>query len=285
MAYTLSDILQQIYRDFGQTEEFQATGGSATTCVNSFWGDLENPPEETRFKGSYLFVVRDAGGAGASPEGRWARISAYNTETWTLTHESVTDAIVSGDWCMFASTKTFPLFDSISQINRGLKELGYLPTPDTSLTSASNQTEYTIPSSLQGRKMYEVWVQGQTTDSNDNQWTPINGWKQLSDTLIYIPQLDSGYTIKLGGWSLHAPLTSYNSTLNVNIPLTLAVTAGKVAILEQYIAKNADDTEKSWRAMYDESLRQREEYKKELGIYLPRERKNSVMFGPISFGE
>lgn len=280
MAETLSTLLQQVYRDTGQSEEFAATGGSTTSVVNSFWGDLDAQPEDTKFKGSYVFVVRDAGGASAAPEGEYQRITAYDG-TSTLTTAAFTVAVAAGDWCMFASTRTFPLFDTISAINRGLQDLGYLRVEDTSLTSVASQTEYTIPASLRGRPLWGVWLEG-NDDANDNQWIPVNGYKLLDSTTLYIPQLAEGYTIKLGGWGLHSALTAYNSALSVYVPKPLAVASAKVAMLEGFIAKNGDNVEKSWRAMYDEALRQRETFKKELGIWRPQPHRNVLQFGEVS---
>ncbi len=49
MAFTLTNILQNLYSGLGQTPNntgvFEATGGSATTFVNTNWQYLESPPE------------------------------------------------------------------------------------------------------------------------------------------------------------------------------------------------------------------------------------------------
>lgn len=279
MADTLSTIRQQVYFELGQTEEFLATGTPTTTAVrNSFWGDLDNPPEESKFKNSYLAIAWDAAGASAAPEGEWGRITAFNTTDWELTISAVTSAVGAGDRCMFVSTKVFPLFEMDRAINTGLKKLGYLRKEDTSLTTANNQTEYTIPATLRGRPLWGVWVEG-NDDANDNQWIPINGYEVLDSTTLYIPQYLSGYTIKLGGWALHDDLTAYNSALSVYVPKPLAVAAGGAELLKAYIGKNADDTEKSWRAMFDQFTQEREMQMARLDIWRPEPHRNRLEWG------
>lgn len=284
MAETLSTIRQQLYFELGQTEEFYATGIPTTTAVrNSFWGDLENNPEVTKFKNSYLAIAWDAGGAGAAPEGEWGRITDFDTVNFELTISAVSAAVGVGDRCMFVSTKVFPLFEADRAINTGLKKLGYLRSEDTSLTTAADQTEYTIPASLRGRPFWGVWVQN-LSDANDNQWTPVN-YEILTSTTFYIPQQTAGYTIKLGGWALHDDLTAYNSALSVYVPKPLAVAAAGAELLKAYIGRNADDTEKSWRAMFDQFVQERELYSARLDIFRPDHRRNRLEWGATMLGQ
>ncbi len=78
MAFLLTNLLQNIYSDLGQTPNntgiFFATGGSATTFVNANWNLLESQPETDVFKNMYVFVTKDAtvaAGEDALDEG-WA---------------------------------------------------------------------------------------------------------------------------------------------------------------------------------------------------------------------
>jgi len=110
----LSNLLQKVYSDLGQTPknygQFVATGGSTTTFVNSGFGELESPPETDAFKNMIAFVVRDAGGVSASPEGKFKRITAYDDSTYTGTLEAtITDSIASGDRLMIATQNSFPV--------------------------------------------------------------------------------------------------------------------------------------------------------------------------------
>lgn len=268
MAELLTNIVQQLAVDLGQAEEFTATGGSATTTINTGWNALDDPPEEERFKGHYIIVKRDVGGAGASPEGKFALISAYNVDTQTLTHATVADAVASGDSILFVSTSMFPFLDMITAVNRGLRDLGMFSFVDRTLTTATQQTEYSLPANV--IEITDVRIQTDT-DSNDNQYVSIGGWKLIHPTttlstapILYIPQQASGYTIEVhyNGW--HPELTSYSDIVNKFIPKPLVVAAAKVALLEGYINRNYGNIDQHWKNMYAEALRQRDIYKMEL---------------------
>jgi len=177
----LSNLLQKVYSDLGQTPknygQFTATGGSATTFVNTAWGDLESPPETDAFKNMIAFVVSDAGGANASPEGKWGKISAYADSTYMGTIATVTDAIASGDRIMIVSQDKFPLDQVIFCVNRALENLGTIELVNTSLTSASDQTEYAVPLALKNRRPLAIYYQGDTSDSNNNNWIPVSSYR------------------------------------------------------------------------------------------------------------
>ena len=97
MAFLATNLVQNILSELGQLEPnfglFEATGGSATTFVNTGFGNFENPPEQDVFKNYLAIVVRDAAGANAAPEGKWSVCSAYADDTFTGTIATVTDAI------------------------------------------------------------------------------------------------------------------------------------------------------------------------------------------------
>jgi len=121
MAQTLSNLLQTIYSDLGQTPKnigsFSATTNStATQFVNTDWQYLENPPETDSLKGMYLFVASDAGGLSASPEGKWRRITGYTDSTYTGTIATTTDAITAGDRCVIAKQDLFPIEEVITRV-------------------------------------------------------------------------------------------------------------------------------------------------------------------------
>lgn len=239
----LSNLLQKVYSDLGQTPknygQFTATGGSATTFVNSAWGDLESPPETDAFKNMIAFIVRDAGGANASPEGKWSKVSAYADATYTGTIATVTDAIASGDWIMLVSQDKFPLEQVIFCVNRALENLGTIELINTSLTSAANQTEYAVPIALKNRKPLAVYYQGNTNDSNDNNWVHVSSYRFEGATpgsagTLYLPQLPSGRTIRIVYEGVHPLVTDYNSYISETIHPEVLTAAAIVEVLAWY---------------------------------------------------
>ena len=239
----LSNLLQKVYSDLGQTPknygQFVATGGSATTFINTAWGDLESPPETDAFKNMIAFVVRDAGGANASPEGKYSKISAYADSTYTGTIATVTDAIASGDRIMIVSQDKFPLDQVIFCVNRALENLGTIEYPDTSLTSAANQTEYAVPVTLKNKKPKAVYYQGITNDTNNNAWIPVSSYRFEGSTggttgTLYLPQLPTGRTIKLVCDRIHPVVSDYNSYISESIHPEVATNAVVLEVLSWY---------------------------------------------------
>lgn len=283
MALLLTDIVQQVAIDLGQHEAFTATGGSATTTVNTNWNILDDPPEEESIKGKYIVITKDAGGAGASPQGRWALISSYAVDTYTITHATVTDAVASGDECLLVSQSVFPFLDIVKAVNKGLYDVGWATFVDRSLTTAANQTEYSLPANV--IEVVDVRIQGITTDANDNQYYSITDWKVIPPTttlstapLLYIPQYLAGYTIEIWYNGYHPELTAYSDIIQKYISKPLLVAATKAALLESYINKNGSKVDQSWKNMYSEAVQQRDILKQEQPIMKHKRKKLGLLW-------
>lgn len=270
---TLTDILQKMGEDFGIMNEFTATGGTATTTINTAFANEAEPPDEEAFKNNYLFCRRDAGGAGASPEGRYALISAYAPTTYTITHATLTTAPASGDEMAVMKQNVFTLKEMINAVNRGLRKIGVFTFKDTtSIVIADAQTEYSLPSGV----LELLDVQIQTNDnSNDNTWASVPDWKIIPATsamsaepLLYIPQLTTGYDIQLVYNGYHPQLTTYDSVIYKFIPEELVIASSKVVLLEGYINSKSGSAKKHWGDMYAEALRQFNE----LRVMMPTQR-------------
>lgn len=249
MAFLLTNLVQNILSELGQVEPyfgmFDATGGSATTFVNTNFGSYENPPEQDVFKNYLAIVVRDAGGASASPEGKWAVCSSYADSTYTGTIATVTDAIAAGDTIMLAKQDKFPISQIIFSINRGLESLGDIPgNADTSLTAAANQTEYSIPVSVK-RGLKQVWVQGKTNDANDNQWVQIHDRRNDpavggTAATLYLPQISTGHTIRLIYDGVHPVVSAYSDVINEYIHPRVATAVSIIKLLEWFNRQDAN---------------------------------------------
>lgn len=250
MAFLASNLVQNILSELGQLEPifglFDATGGSATTFVNTNFGNPENPPEQDSFKNYLAIVVRDAAGAGASPEGRWAACSAYADATYTGTIATVTDAITSGDTIMLAKQDKFPLSQIMFAMNRGLESLGDLPlNADTSLTTVSEQTEYSIPVAVK-RGLKQIWI-----DYNDG--VPVlvtDSRNELTGTgtasTLFIPATDAGYTLRLVYDGVHPVISAYNSTINEYVHPRVATCASIIKLLEWYNRRDENQASDSY---------------------------------------
>jgi hypothetical protein len=127
---TASSILQLALTKMGRGVYYgtTATGGSNSTFVDTKMGTTYSATD--LLNGSCI-VTRDAGGAGAAPEGEYARISSYDgngTGTiQTLAGGNLSAAIASGDTIMVVLPR-IPLVEMIRALNETLQSFGRLPT-------------------------------------------------------------------------------------------------------------------------------------------------------------
>lgn len=268
MAFLATNLVQNILSELGQIDPniglFDAINGSATTFVagssTAGFGLLENQPETDAFKGYLAIVVRDAAGLGASPEGKWGIVSGYVDTTWTGTIPTVTDAIAVGDTIMLAKQDKFPLSQIMFAINRGLESLGDLPNnPDTSLTTAANQTEYDIPVAVK-RGLKQIWIQGRTNDSNDNQWRRV--YDRRNDpavggtaSVLYIPQYPASRTIRLIYDGAHPVISAYSSVISEYVHPKIAICASIVKLLEWYNRRDENQESDSYFLWLEQEYR------------------------------
>lgn len=238
----LSDLIQNIYSDLGQTDpiigNFVATGGSATTFINTDWANLENPPEEDAIKGRYAFIVATTDGL--APQGKWSKVSAYVDSTNTATIATVTELIGAGDVIMLPKQDNFPLQEVIARVNRALTNLGNIVVPDTSITSTGDGY-YTVPLTLKNKRPRSVWY-----GSDADGWYPVSDWvfePAAAGTTgkIFLPSVASGYTIKLMYYGIHPYVSTYNASIYEPIHPKVATLASIVELLTWY--NNRDENQ------------------------------------------
>lgn len=233
MTYTLFDLTYRVARELGLTQEGVATGGSATTLIDTV---MREEADDYWNKGT-VWVLRDAGGAGAAPEKEYATVSDFVQATSTLTISAVTAAIAGGDRYALAM-KQVPLHIIIQKINQAIQDLGPVPYADiTSITTADDQTEYSLPVAAK-RDLLQVRIQTVDDDANDNRWIEVpGGWEvQQADPgaqpRLIIQQFTSGYDLKLVYLANHPALEVATATLSEYIPVERIVIPAVLACLE-----------------------------------------------------
>lgn len=243
--------LGQVEPQFGL---FDVTGGSTTTFVNTNFGNFENPPEIDVFKNYLAIVVRDAGGAGASPEGQWGVCSAYVDSTYTGTIATLGAAITSGDTIMLAKQDRFPLSQIIWSINKGLQSLGDLPdNPYETITAVSGTEEYDIPVSIK-RGLKRVYVDDSGT------WREIGFRVELTgagtESMLYIPEDTSG-TLRLVYDGEHANLKDFDDTINEYVHPEIVVKSAILKLLEWYNRQDTNQDSQSYHLWLEGQYRER----------------------------
>jgi hypothetical protein len=265
----LTHVLQQLYRRLGGFI-VRATGGSTTTLIDTKLADkLADGNEDDIYNLGTVIVTKDAGGAAAAPEGEFSYVTDYVASSTTLTFSpAITTAIAANDRVLVAPPD-FPLDDMIEQVNDALKYLSRVPRYDTSITTAANQTEYTLPLAVKGRQILNVEMQGITTDANDNRWRPLAGWQEGfaaagTTGTFRLPQLATGYIIRIAYLAEHARVSAYDDFIDEHFDRNLvnaAVYAHAMAWKNETdgLAGGADQStlmleQKAW-SQFDRELR------------------------------
>jgi hypothetical protein len=236
MAFTFSNLAQNLYFNLGQVDArglFTATGGSATTIVNSSWGSLPDPPEEDFAKSYLALVTRDAGGLGAAPELEYSLVSAYVDSSNTLTVGTIT-AVASGDSIMLAAQDKFPIEAVLFAANRALQKLGDIVLTDESITTSGTDQYYAIPVALKRQPPLAVYYK---RDSDAYKDIPVPNWKFFPATAgtagsIHIPDPLDDETLVLYYKGVHPQLTAYSSVIIETIHPDIAILATQIALFE-----------------------------------------------------
>lgn len=231
MAFTLSDLLQGAYRDLGDAIITKVTGGSTTTAIlGNLLNDLTD--DDILLNGA-LFVVRDAGGASAAPEGQFSRITQFDSATGTCTlADTLTSAIASGDMVMVVKAQ-YPIDTMIELANDALELIGKIPL-ETTLTTADNTTGYTLgvayihmtPSRVQ-------YCPDTTSDVRVDLFDYyMSNTAPGSDPKLFLPQLPAGRTVYLTYYATHPKVTTYSGVIEETIDPKLARTAMRLIALK-----------------------------------------------------
>lgn len=219
MSYKLTNSLQNLWRSLGQLTTTTATGGSATTAIDTKLGS--DKYDDDFCKDGTLVVIRDSAGAGASPEGKLGVITGYDQTAQTFTFSpTATDLIAAGDTFGWASA-LFPLYDTIEIINQALRDLGDIPTIDLTVTGVAGTAEYTLPATIVSKPLFvEELIDSKSGYHELANYDVVPGaigsqWK------LKIPIANCSKGLRIWYLAPHAALTAYDSEISPYIPQSL----------------------------------------------------------------
>ncbi len=275
---TAANIAYRVWQDLGKIdafEEFVATDGSTTTIVNGKIADRQDRPEDNYSIDFTAMVIRDAGGASAAPEGEMQRISGYVSSTYTHTVDTAfTVAPASGDYIAIANAD-IPLREMYRAINNALVKIGEIPLTDSSLTTASSKTEYTLPVALKRTNLLRVEYAANTGDADDNDWTHISDFDIVpaapgSTGLLILPQIVSGRTIRLTYKGVHPVISTYSSTISEYLHPAVLIPAVTKEILRWWNAASAGGNQ-YWLQKENEAAQELEMALRKFPIWTPKQ--------------
>ncbi len=195
-----------------------ATNGSTTTIVDS-----KRTESDDAFNGGSVFIITDAGGASAAPEGEFSRVSDWVLSTTTATIATVTAAVASGD-TYGITTGEYPLDMLISAINDELVKHKVVRYDRTSLDVISNTSEYTLPAGIRQDNLLNVYEETDT-DTSDSNPVPLNFDVQTAATgsqqklVIESKNVRAGNDLMLEYTAFLAPLYLATDVIDDSLPM------------------------------------------------------------------
>jgi len=240
LTVNLFDLTYQLASELGIVVESTATGGSATTLEDSV---ILTEADDHWNKGT-VWILKDAAGASALPEGQYAVISDFDNGNNRCTIGTIT-AVASGD--TYAITdRRYKLGDLIMAINRAIRDAGYIPVTDTTtVDTAAAQTEYDLPIAA-NHDLRTVEIETNTSDADDNQFTPIQFDIQhtavgTADLLVFHRQPPTSRDVKLVYMSPHVKLVDYDDKLSESVPYERVIYRAVVNAMRHYQMKTHED--------------------------------------------
>ena len=232
MTYTKSELIYDGLSEIRELRYGKATAGNTTSLT-----DTNRPSGEPSFVNGTLFVIKTTDGA--APQGEFSRITAVASNVFTLA-DTLTAAIDAGDRYGIA-TPTFDVEELQELANDAIQRID-IAAVDTSLTTANNQTEYSLPVALKQMPLLSIEVQGLTTDANDNRPLFIDNFRVRQSaagsvgTLI-LPQLPSDRTIYITYVTQPGELVDFDDPVPEVIHRELAVASFVERLTNRLIEK------------------------------------------------
>lgn len=233
MTDTLFDITYRVASKLGVVREGLATGGSTTTIIDT----NDRSEEDDYWNGGTAWLLRDADGGGAAPEKEYSVISDFVNSTGVVTLREIwTAAVAAGDRYGLGKRR-YPLWLLIQKVNEAVEGTGEIPVTDkATITTASKQTEYSIPIAA-NRNLVRVSIQT-NDDTNDYGWKSLQGaWTVertatgTADLLILSFQPPSGKLLKLEYGDVHGQLYASTDELSETVHVQRVVTLATIKCL------------------------------------------------------
>jgi len=176
-----------------------------------------------------VWILYDAGAAGAAPEGQYAIVEDFVNSSGTIDFSAaLTVATGTGD--KYAIGKKRYDFNLLTQkVNEALFDLGTIPVTDiTSLDTIAEQTEYSLPIAA-NLDLREVWIETNIDDTDNYRWRKISDWYVqrtdigTADLLVFTLQPTTLRDLKLVYMGVHPELRIYTDKLSESVHPNLVI--------------------------------------------------------------
>jgi len=278
MTKNLFDLTYEVATELGVLIESTATGGGTTTLEDSV---ILTETDDHWNKGT-VWILADSAGSTTLPVGQYAVISNFENTNARCTIGTVTNGVASGDTYAIADER-FKLGDLITAINRAVRDIGPIPTVDaTTIDTAAAQTEYDLPIAA-NTDLLTVEIETNTSDSDDNQWTPIGFDVQrtavgTADLLVFRVQPPYPRDIKIEYLAPSVRLAAYTDKLSETIRWERVIYRAVVHAMTHYGMKTHEDGDWFMSAL-SKYERRADEADRKYPIKAPKKRPKGLALG------
>lgn len=159
-AKTRADLIQYVVERFGRYRKLTATSGSTSTVLDT--ATLIEPDDF--WVGHLAYVLTDAAGLSAAPQGQERPVTDYVQSTATLTvAPAFTVAVAVGDIVELLPVRRGVIVDAINEAIRSAGETWPVVKKDTTTVNlADADYEYSLPTDMV--RLLDVWHMANTGD-------------------------------------------------------------------------------------------------------------------------
>lgn len=232
---TLFDLVLRMLTELGTLRTGTVTGGTTSTIIDT---NMLDQVDDAYYDNGTAFIIWDAAGASAAPQGEFSIVDTSDKVTSTLNLRSaLTVAPGAGDKYGVANSR-FPLDRVVEKINMRLFSMIYIPQNDVSLTTVGDQTEYSLPAAA-AVDLRQVFI-ARSTDSADYDEVEWNNYRIAhADTagthkLVFDRDFPSGYRIRLVYGGRHPDLRVASDKLSEFVHPDIVVYSAASDALQEY---------------------------------------------------
>ena len=225
---TLYDVAFYVLDSVGELYYGTATGGSTTTIIDTELAEVAT--HELDFKNGTAFITD---GGDVAPEGEMSKITSYDHDGGVVTLDAtLTSAVASTDKYALADGR-FSIEHVIAAVNRALVDMGDIYQMDTSLSTSSTLTRYTLPSGISEGNLSQVWFRNSSVTDREEPVGPIQHRVTPDGELILRTAPAPGRVIELHWNGPHISVSAFSDTIDPAIKLARIVTEATYILINR----------------------------------------------------
>jgi hypothetical protein len=267
MAFTLSDLLQDVYTELGQLRVGTASGGSASTLADA---ELARQHAEDEWRGGAIFMAQGA----EPPAGEFARVASFAAASGTFTFAAALSEAVEAGMRYGLASAYYPLETMIELVNSALRGLGDIPLVDEDSLVTGGESVYAATAEWTRRRPLRIDYLAVPGVSAGNPWKTIFDWDFVpaqpgaSGLILFNEALPSGRPLRVWYQAAHPRLGAHSDEIAAAIAPDLAVAAGVERALRWQRARQASDDHLA--ALWEVAQEELNAAKRSFPIWKPR---------------